>query len=197
MGGELASGASVVVVVEEVLGVVVVVVVVEVVVVEEEGPRPFVDTLAKVEDQDATSTVTRSVVEDPSEEGDEGGVEEEDGGVSGAGGAVVELRWVERPPEHHSPSNYNSEFEFCYYTMVMLNTAPRVYKNFIFFTYLLYLRWRIFALCAYPSVKGIFDVAHFRTQCPQLCRRFLQKVVVSLSLHLGAKECLCYWLVIQ
>ena len=98
--------------------------VVEVVVVEEEGPRPFVDVSAKVEDQDATSTVTRSVVVDPSEEGDEGGVEEEDGDVGGTGGAVVELRWMDRPLEHHSPSNYNSEFEFCYYTIIMLDTAP-------------------------------------------------------------------------
>ena len=71
---------------------------------------------------------------------------------------------------------------------------------------------RFFALLRLPSPeKGIIDVAHFCTnQCPQLCRRFLQKVVVGIKIAFRCKEVplllarhsvevtwLCYWLVIQ
>ena len=137
MGGGLASGASEVVLEGRAVAVVVVVVVeaeVEVAQVEEEGPRPFVDVSAQVvEDQDATPTVTRSVVVDSLEEGDDGGVEVEVGGVGGAGRAVVEPRWMVRPPEHHSPSNYSSGLNFDVYTTIMLNTTYRVYKILFLF----------------------------------------------------------------
>ena len=161
MGGGLASGASEVVLEGRVVVVVVVVEAeVEVAQVEEEGPRSFVDVSAQVEDQDATPTVTRSVVVDSSEEGDDGGVEVEVGGVGGAGGAVVEPRWMVRPPEHHSPSNYSSGLNFDVYTLIMLNTTYRVYKILLLFYMPTVCKVAQFSHIAFTTEKGIFDVVH-------------------------------------